>query len=647
MTNFQLITNCIHCGAPKVEPLGDGMYRCTYCGDTFRADDLNSYGIRVHKELIQQLSGVVSEQLLKQREHDIGNARQNLYSALKEEYTDSYKIIGCCRELKKYLPDDFQANAFENGDNKKRINKCLDGIDVNGGGRYYIKDILDFMLKSLVSANVLSLKNLVDRGLSGAEKTEYLNKIEDEAYKYNAGIYSENIPRKAFIAYSSRDMAHVNEIVSYLEDAGISCFVALRNMRHGKGSVENYGNILRAAMHNCQCFVFLSSRNSRRLDCDAITVEVPYINDQEPQVKRIEYIIDDYGDEDGAKALLKTFFGESEQCRTKEDLIQRIYLATTIHNNKGEAKALKYCLNCGAENPERVKFCGECGGREFAQSYNKYLEAKNTRELESVKQKLAEEQQRKLKELEEKFRDKTTDKTETKTDGDKTTDISAVYDQAVKHYDQKDYSRAAELFKTAATSGYAKAQNYLGVCYEKGLGVTKSYEEAAKWYRKAADQGYADAQNNLGVCYKNGRGVTQSYEEAVKWYRKAADQGYADAQSNLGWCYKNGQGVTESYEEAVKWYRKAAEQGNAGAQCNLGFCYFYGRGVTQSYEEAVKWYRKAAEQGDKYAQCYLGWCYENGQSVTQSYEEAAKWYRKAADQGYQLAKDVLDRLNKR
>ena len=488
MTDFKHITNCIHCGAPKVEPLGGGAYRCTYCGDVFSADDITGYGMRVQKELAQQLSGAVSEQIIKQRERDIGNARQNLYSALKEEYTDSYKIIGCCRELKKYLPDDFQANAFEvlNGDNKKRINKCLDGIDVNGGGRYYIKDILDFMLKSLVSANVLSLKNLADRGLSGAEKTEYLNKIEDEAQKYNAGIYSENIPRKAFIAYSSRDMAHVNEIVSYLEDAGISCFVALRNMRHGRGSVENYGNILRAAMHNCQCFVFLSSRNSRRLDCDAITVEVPYIKDHEPQVKRIEYIIDDYGDEDGAKALLKTFFGESEQCRTKEDLIQRIYLATTINSNKVETKAVKYCLNCGAENPERVKFCGECGGREFAQSYNKYLEAKNTRELESVKQKLAEEQQRKLKELEEKFRGKTSENAGVKSDksASNTTDISAVYDQAVKLYNQKDYSRAAELFKTAATSGYAEAQNYLGVCYKNGRGVTQSYEEAVKWYRK-------------------------------------------------------------------------------------------------------------------------------------------------------------------
>ena len=48
-----------------------------------------------------------------------------------------------------------------------------------------------------------------------------------------------------------------------------------------------------------------------------------------------------------------------------------------------------------------------------------------------------------------------------------------------------------------------------------------------------ADQGDADAQYNLGVCYEKGRGVTQSYDEAVKWFRKAAEQGYSRAKDSL------------------------------------------------------------------------------------------------------------------
>ena len=331
MTDFKHITNCIHCGAPKVEPLGGGAYRCTYCGDVFSADDITGYGMRVQKELAQQVSGAVSEQIIKQRERDIGNARQNLYAELKAEHISSYNVIGCCRKLKEYLPEDFQANTFEvlNSGSKMQINKCLDSIDEKGEGRYYIKDILDFMLRSLVTANVLSLKSLADRTLNGEEKTQYLNAIEKEAEKYNEGMYNPKIPRKAFIAYSSSDMQRVNEVVNYLEDSGISCFVALRNLRHGKGAVENYEKLLKEAMHSCKCFVLISSRNSRRLDCDAMDKELPYVRDYEPQVKRIEYIIDDYGSEGGAKTILKDFFGPSEQCRDKDDLVRRIFNATT------------------------------------------------------------------------------------------------------------------------------------------------------------------------------------------------------------------------------------------------------------------------------------------------------------------------------
>ncbi|MBQ3535764.1 MAG: sel1 repeat family protein [Alistipes sp.] len=134
---------------------------------------------------------------------------------------------------------------------------------------------------------------------------------------------------------------------------------------------------------------------------------------------------------------------------------------------------------------------------------------------------------------------------------------------------------------------------------QKGLDAYNAgdYKEAVKWYRKAADQGDAEAQNRLGFCYRRGLGVKQNNTEAVKWYRKAAEQGHAQAQSNLGYCYYSGYGVTKDYTEAVKWYQKAAEQSSVDAYNNLGVCYEYGNGVTKDYAEAIRLYRKAAEQG--------------------------------------------------
>lgn len=299
---------CRVCGSEQLEKQGDGTYVCKHCRAHFRENDLKEY-----KEAIRgELREVVTEALVMQRAQDIANSRRNLFEAIQEEYTDSYKIVGYCRDLKKLMPNDFQANCFEvlNNGRKKEINAMLAGVDSKGEGRFYIKDMLDFMAKSLTPANLLPLKGLIDRTMDGTEKTEYLNKIEEEAGKYEAGLYSPNVPRKAFIAYSSKDMAIVIPLVGYLESVGISCFVALRNMRHGRGAVENYEDILQRAMHNCKSFVFVSTRNSRRFDCDAMEKEIPYIQDYEPKVKRIEYLVDDYGENEGAaKALLKEFLG--------------------------------------------------------------------------------------------------------------------------------------------------------------------------------------------------------------------------------------------------------------------------------------------------------------------------------------------------
>ena len=204
-------------------------------------------------------------------------------------------------------------------------------------------------------------------------------------------------------------------------------------------------------------------------------------------------------------------------------------------------------------------------------------------------------------------------------------------------YKRGDYVTALRVFKPLAEQGNAPAQNYLGLMYYVGQGVTTNYDEAAKWSRLAAEQGDMEAQYSLGVMYYQGQGVTTNYDEATKWIRLAAEQGYAAAQKDLGYMYEHGLRVPKDYDEAAKWYRLAAEQGDAAAQYSLGVMYKNGQGVTTNYDEAAKWYRLAAEQGFANAQSNLGLMYNNGQGVTTNYDEAAKWYRLAAEQGFAAA----------
>lgn len=182
-----------------------------------------------------------------------------------------------------------------------------------------------------------------------------------------------------------------------------------------------------------------------------------------------------------------------------------------------------------------------------------------------------------------------------------------------------------------AESGIAEDQYVIGTCYLDGdvPGGMTNKALAAEWFLKAAQQGNVKAQNALGMMYEKGDGMPQSDEKAIEWYKRAALKGYSEAQYNLGHYYstldKSGGFDTDSeahriytrlLEEAAKWYRMAAVQNHADAQFELGRIYSYaaynnkraGRvranlgGDMNDYRayrnEALEWLRKAAAQGN-------------------------------------------------
>ncbi len=88
-------------------------------------------------------------------------------------------------------------------------------------------------------------------------------------------------------------------------------------------------------------------------------------------------------------------------------------------------------------------------------------------------------------------------------------------------YDRANYKSALKVWMGAAEAGNAKAQNYVGEIFERGLGTSPDYAAAAIWYQKAADQGYGPALFNLGTLYERGLGVPENRLKALNLYRKA------------------------------------------------------------------------------------------------------------------------------
>ncbi len=655
------INVCPVCGG-KLERR-ETEFVCLYCNGVFS------------DQTVEEIEEKVNSMLDEFKQELVANTRTQLWDAIHEKYLSSKRILNLSRNIKTYLPDDFLANFFEFVNTKshtqEQINEYINNIDYKE--YYYLVDVvLDFMIRSLEPGNLLCLNNLIENTYKQNYLklyNEYTSRLAKEAEKVKSGVYDLTIERDVFVAYSSKDIKYVEEVVKLLNQEGISYFVALENLRHGKGAVENYDKALEQAIENCKTFLFISSTNSRTRECDALKKEIPYLkkldklnapaeyrNDYSKmplkyKKPRVQLLIGDTPTGTlGDKQVAEVFDGY-EWRYDAESAIESIYnfLNEDYFEEETEADKLRREL---AEQARQQKELEEKQARQQKELEERQAQQKKELEEKQVQQQkeLEEKQTKQIEDLKKMLADmlaKQNESNETKKDESSVEqeDAEAQNKMGKAYYFgegvKQDYEQAVEWFEKAAEQGFADAQCNLGYCYYQGSGIKQNFKQAVLWFEKAAKQGHAKAQNELGIRYYNGEGVKQDYEQAVEWFIKAAEQGFAEAQYNLGNAYSNGEGVTQNHKKAVEWYEKAAEQGFTEAQHNLGCCYYSGEGVKQDYEQAVEWFRKAAEQGYAQSQYNLGYCYYQGSGIKQNFKQAVLWFEKAANQDFKIAQNDL------
>ena len=132
------------------------------------------------------------------------------------------------------------------------------------------------------------------------------------------------------------------------------------------------------------------------------------------------------------------------------------------------------------------------------------------------------------------------------------------FQDGITAYNQGDYGTASKEFRVFASRGLDRAQNNLGVMYDKGQGVTQDYKEAVKWYRKAAEQGIAPAQMNLGRMYLIGRGVTPDNVHAYMWFNIVIANGYEKLRKSRDIAEKpmTSAQIAEAQKLAREWMAK-------------------------------------------------------------------------------------------
>ncbi|MBR3864576.1 MAG: leucine-rich repeat protein [Clostridia bacterium] len=263
---------CKNCGGTLL-PMGDDFCRCENCGSTYA-----QVTAKKQQELLNSF-------LDKQKQEQLNSLRRHLWQEATAKFIDSDKIVSICLNIKNIYPEDFLANFYEKACNKQG-QEAIDFIDSINVKEHYdiIEPIVNFLIKSLKSEYLLCVNNLIERAFKQTD-LEKFNKLTTEFAKQaelvEDGVYNLDIKRDVFVAYSSADMQKVQEVVSAIEGEGLTCFVAMRNLQHGAGAVNNYQQALEKAINNCKIFLFISSKNSRNFKCDAIKHELPYLRDSE------------------------------------------------------------------------------------------------------------------------------------------------------------------------------------------------------------------------------------------------------------------------------------------------------------------------------------------------------------------------------
>ncbi|MBN2865847.1 MAG: SEL1-like repeat protein [Thiotrichales bacterium] len=132
-----------------------------------------------------------------------------------------------------------------------------------------------------------------------------------------------------------------------------------------------------------------------------------------------------------------------------------------------------------------------------------------------------------------------------------------------------DLITAFNLYENCAFKGFSRAENNLGLMYEKGEPVEQSFEMAANMYKHAFEKGNPHAAFNLARLFEAGLGVKQDDYKAYKLFEFSALRGNLMAQNRLGEYLKNGKGVHKNTEQAKYWFSLAAYYGNQFALNNL------------------------------------------------------------------------------
>jgi TPR repeat protein len=191
-----------------------------------------------------------------------------------------------------------------------------------------------------------------------------------------------------------------------------------------------------------------------------------------------------------------------------------------------------------------------------------------------------------------------------------------------------------EIIKSAQ-QGDTLAQEYLGILYANGFGVSEDITMSFYWNLQASQNGNSIAMSTLAWMYHKGLGTPIDNKKFLEWNLQAAKQGEVIAQYNLGWGLLTGIDGETDINQGIYWLEKAGENGLSMAYWKLAKVFDNGLNkILIDKKHAFQYYSKGAQLGDQRCEYDIGVMYYSGEFVKQNFAQAIFWFDKAAKHGY-------------
>ncbi len=201
-----------------------------------------------------------------------------------------------------------------------------------------------------------------------------------------------------------------------------------------------------------------------------------------------------------------------------------------------------------------------------------------------------------------------------------------------------DTSKYLPTIEEAINKGNPWAEFELAKNYLYGWTVTRNFSRANSLLRSCMEKGIPESFATVAYCYSSGNGgFGLSREKEIEYYEKAINLGYLEAYSDLAITYLwDNAGMNYSSDEqlkAIPILRKGVDMGIVGCISTLAYCYSQGYGVPQKEEQAYRWYKKAAQEGDRRSYFNLGHMDYYGIGRDCDEPLAWEWFKKGAEHG--------------